>query len=268
MAKQNGEGGTGRLGGGVQSIERTFDLLETMADLGGIVSLSQLANRSGLPLPTIHRLMRTLLDLGYVRQEPSREYALGPRLVRLGESASRLLGTWATPYLQRLVDAIGESANLAMLDNHQVVYTAQVPGRHSMRMFTEVGRRAGVHCTAVGKTMLATLPPARVAEILHRSGLTPQTEHTITALPVMGQELERIRLRGYALDDEEQEVGVRCVAVALPGDPSRAAISISGPSTRMTEALIGTAVPLLTETATALADELDLAGATARSKVS
>ena len=267
MAKGGSDAGNGRLTGGVQSIARAFDLLETMADLGGIVSLSQLATRSGLPLPTIHRLMRTLLDLGYVRQEPSREYALGPRLVPLGESASRLLGTWATPYLQRVVDAIGESANLAMLDGHQVVYTAQVPGRHSMRMFTEVGRRASVHCTAVGKAMLATVPPDRAVEILRRSGLAPQTEHTITTLPAMDRELAEIRRRGYAIDDEEQEIGVRCVAVALPGDPIRAAISISGPSTRMTESLIGTAVPLLAATAAELADELDLAGHAARSKV-
>src|SRR5690348_15877926 len=99
MAKVDADAGNARLSCGVHSIARAFDILETMADLGGIVSLSQLASRSGLPVPTIHRLMRTLLDLGYVRQEPSREYALGPRLVRLGESASRLLGTWATPHL-------------------------------------------------------------------------------------------------------------------------------------------------------------------------
>jgi IclR family acetate operon transcriptional repressor len=137
-----------------------------------------------------------------------------------------------------------------------------------MRMFTEVGRRAGVHCTAVGKAMLAAVPAEHAVEILRRSGLTAQTVHTITSLKVMDKELDRIRLRGYAIDDEEQEIGVRCVAVVLPGEPSRAAISISGPSTRMTDALIGTAVPLLTETAAALADELDLAGAAARSKVS
>jgi len=268
MARVDGDADGVRLSGGVQSIARAFDLLETMADLGGIVSLSQLASRSGLPVPTIHRLMRTLLDLGYVRQEPSREYALGPRLVRLGEGASRLVGTWATPYLQRVVDAVGESTNLAMLDGYQVVYTAQVPGRHSMRMFTEVGRRVGAHCTAVGKAMLATLPPERAAEILRRAGLSRQTEHTITTAAAMDRELADIRLRGYAIDDEEQEIGVRCVGVALPGDPTRAAISISGPSTRMTEALIGTAVPLLTKAAVALADELDLAGHTARSKVS
>ena len=268
MANPDVDAGNVRLPGGVQSIARAFELLETMADLGGIVGLSQLASRSGLPLPTIHRLMRTLLDLGYVRQELSREYALGPRLVRLGENASRLLGDWATPYLQEVVDAVGESANLAMLDGHQVVYTAQVPGRHSMRMFTEVGRRAGVHCTAIGKAMMATLPAEQVKELLRRSGLPAQTPHTITTLRAMDKELDRVRLQGYAIDNEEQEIGVRCVAVTLPGEPVRAAISISGPSTRMTDALIGTAVPLLTETATALADELHLAGASARSKVS
>ena len=219
-------------------------------------------------MPTIHRLMRTLLDLGYVRQGLSREYALGPRLVRLGENASRLLGDRATPYLKRLVDAIGESANLAMLDGYQVVYTAHVPGRHAMRMFTEVGRRAGVHCTAIGKAMLATLPAERADEILRRSGLPAQTEHTITSRRAMETELEQIRLHGYAIDNEEQEIGVRCVAVTLPGEPARAAISISGPSTRLTDAIIGKAMPLLIETAVALADELDLAGATARSTVS
>ena len=94
-----------RNSGGVQSIERVFELLETMADAGGVIGLSQLASQSGLPLPTIHRLVRTLVDLGYVRQEPSREYALGPRLVRLGDISSGLLTRWATPYLQKVVDS-------------------------------------------------------------------------------------------------------------------------------------------------------------------
>ena len=119
--------------GGVQSIERAFLLLETMAEHDGMMGLSALAAESGLPLPTIHRLVRTLVDLGYLRQEPSRQYALGPRLIRLGESSSRMLSIWARPHLSRLVDDLGESANLAMLDGDQVVYVAQVPSRHSMR---------------------------------------------------------------------------------------------------------------------------------------
>ena len=262
MTKQDGSSS-----GGVQSIARAFELLETMADLGGIAGVSQLATRSGLPLPTIHRLVRTLVTLGYVRQEPSREYALGPRLVRLGDSAGRLLGAWATPRLKDLVDATGESANLAMLEGDQVVYTAQVPGRHAMRMFTEVGRRASVHCTAVGKSMLATLTPERVKEIVVPSGLVAQTPRTITTMRALTAELETIREQGYALDEEEQEVGVRCVAVALPGTPSRAALSISGPTPRMTDAMIKRAVPLLTEAAQQLADELALAGSRSRERV-
>lgn len=125
--------------GGVQSLERAFDLLERMADAGGEVGLSELSASSGLPLPTIHRLMRTLVACGYVRQQPNRRYALGPRLIRLGESASRLLGTWARPYLARLVEETGETANMALLDGDEIVYVAQVPSKHSMRMFTEVG---------------------------------------------------------------------------------------------------------------------------------
>jgi IclR family acetate operon transcriptional repressor len=267
MSEQRGpaDGGVGRPTGGVQSIARVFDLLETMADLGGIATLSELAHRSGLPVPTIHRLVRTLVDLGYVRQEPSRAYALAPRLVRLGEGASRLIGTWATPYLRRLVDAVGETANLALLDGEEVVYAAQVPGRHSMRMFTEVGRRADMHCTAVGKAMLAAMPPDRAFEILRRSELSAQTAHTLTTMDAMQDELGRIRQNGYAMDEEEQEIGVRCVAVAIPGERARA-ISVSGPSTRMTESLVGAAVPALLETARAFGDELDLAGVVAPSR--
>lgn len=255
MAEQEG----GRAPGGVQSIARAFDLLELIADLGGIAGLSQLAAKSGLPLPTIHRLVRTLVDLGYVRQQPSREYALGPRLIRLGEQASMLLGTWATPHLQQLVDAIGESVNLALLDGDQVVYAAQVPGRHAMRMYTEVGRRARVHCTAVGKAILADLPDFRTVEIFGRCATAALTEHTITTLPEFLDELARVRSLGYALDEEEQEIGVRCVAVSLPARVGRAAISVSGPCARMTPDLVRSAVPLLRATADDLARELDQA---------
>src|SRR5215468_2418410 len=144
--------------GGVQSIERAFDLLEMLADAGGALGLSELATTSGLPLPTVHRLMRTLVNRGYVRQEASRRYTLGSRLIRLGETSSRMLGTWLRPYLAQLVRETGETANLAMLDGDEVVYIAQVPSPHSMRMFTEPGRRVRPHCTAVGKALLAEVP--------------------------------------------------------------------------------------------------------------
>ena len=257
----------GRVAGGVQSLERAFDLLETMADAGGLIGLSQLAQRSGLALPTIHRLIRTLVDLGYVRQEPSRQYSLGPRLIRLGDSASHLLGTWSRPYLARLVDALGESANLAMLDGDRVVYVAQVQSRQSMRMFTEVGRRVYPHCTAVGKAMLASLPPGDVPTLLHRTGMPAQTEHTITEPARLAEELDRVRAQGYAMDDGEQEIGVRCVAVPVLGAASRLAVSVSGPAPRMTPDVVERAVPLLRQAAEDFAVELSVPRSTGPDRI-
>lgn len=242
--------------GSVQSIERAFALLETLADNGGMMGLSQLAATSGLPLPTIHRLVRTLVDLGYLRQDPSRRYVLGPRLIRLGESSAQVLNVWARSHLTRLVDELGESANLAMLDGDGVVYVGQVPSRHSMRMFTEVGRRVLPHCTAVGKAILAEMPPRQVREILDRTGMPRHTEHTITDPDEFAAALQWSREHGYALDDGEQEMGVRCVAVAVPDIAFRLAISVSGPATRMTDELVERAVPLLTTAGTALSADL------------
>jgi IclR family acetate operon transcriptional repressor len=241
--------------GGVQSLDRAFALLEHMAAAGGDVALSELAARSGLPLPTIHRIVRTLVSSGYVRQLPSRRYALGPRLIGLGESASRMLGAWARPHLTELVEQVGETANMATLDGDEVVYVAQVPSRHSMRMFTEVGRRVSVHSTGVGKALLAQLPPNRVAELLDRAGMPAETQHTITDPDTLAEELERIRTQGYAVDDGEQEVGVRCVAVPVPDGPSMTAVSVSGPEARVSWELVAWAAPLLQRTATALAAE-------------
>lgn len=240
----------------VRSVERAFELLEHLADAGGRMALSELTEVSGLPMPTIYRLMQTLVVHGYVRQEPSKRYALGPRLIRLGESASRLLGLWARPALARLVDELGETANMAVLEGDEVVYVAQVPSRHSMRMFTEVGRRVQPHCTGVGKALLAQLPADTVREMVARTGMPAHTPHTFTDPAALMAELAKIRRQGYALDDEEQELGVRCVAVPLEGTPAPAAISVSGPSGRMTEETVGQVVPVMRKAAARFAREL------------
>jgi len=219
---------------GVQSVDRVFGLLEHLADGGGSLSLSELAARSHLPMPTIHRLIRSLVNQGYVRQETSKRYALGPRLIRLGESASRMLGSWAMPYLVELVDTYGETTNMAMLEGDACVYVAQVPSPRAMRMFTEVGRFVMPHCTGVGKAILSTLPDPDVRALLGRTGMPPRTEHTITSPDVMVAALGAVRKQGYAVDDGEQELGVRCVAVPIRGLPFRAALSVSGPSSRVT----------------------------------
>ena len=256
VEEQDVPDGDARRTGGVQSIARAFAVLELIAAHGGAMGLSRLAIDSGLPLPTLHRLARTLVDLGYLRQEPSRRYALGPRLLLLAESSSTMLNSLALPHLRHLVDELGETANLAMLDGDQVAYVAQAPGRHSMRMFTEVGRRVHPHCTAVGKALLASSSDEDVRALLGRTGLPRHTPHTVTDPDVFLQVLQGVRESGYALDEGEQEVGVRCVAVALPDTAIRLAVSVSGPAPRMTDELVAHAVPILRETTGRLAAEL------------
>ena len=238
-----------RPAGGVQSIERAFDLLEMLADAGGALGLSELATASGLPLPTVHRLMRTLVNRGYVRQEASRRYTLGSRLIRLGEISSRMLGTSLRPFLAQLVRLTGETANLAMLEGDEVVYLAQVPSPHQMRMFTEPGRRVRTHATAVGKALLAQLPPAEARALLGPGEMTAFTPTTITDPELLLAHLEVIRQQGYAIDEGEQEIGVRCFAVAVPDAPAALAVSASGPAARMTDDAALRIVPALTEIA-------------------
>jgi len=243
---------------GVQSLDRALLLLEKLADAGGSQRLAELELATGLPLPTVHRLLQSLMHNGYVRQEASRRYTLGPRLIRLGESASRALGAWARPHLAGLVSEIGETANMAVLEGDAVVYVAQVPSAHSMRMFTEVGRRVPAHCTGVGKALLSELPDAEVLELLRRTGMPANTPRTLTDPHALLRELGEIRAQGWAADDAEQEVGVRCVAVPVKGAPARTAISVSGPSGRITAGRVAHIAPVLQQVAERLA--LDLQG--------
>lgn len=231
--------------GSVQSVQRAFTLLETIADHGGTMGLTQLGDKAELPLPTIHRLVRTLVDLGYLRQDAHRQYVLGSALTRLGESAAGTLSVWALPHLQRLVDELGESANLAMLEGDQIVYVAQAQSRRSMRMFTEAGRRVLPHSTAVGKAILSTMPRDDVHDLLKRTGMPSYTDSTITSAVRFLEALDWSVEHGYGLDEGEQEVGVCCVAVLVPEVPTRLAISVSGPVTRMSEEFVARAVPLL-----------------------
>ncbi|HWT34089.1 MAG TPA: IclR family transcriptional regulator [Microbacterium sp.] len=231
----------------VKSVARVFDLLELIAEAGGSLGLSELAAAAELPLPTIHRLLRTLVGLGYARQLANRRYALGPRLVRLGEIANRQFGHMAAPQLKELVERLGETANLATIDGDRVVYVSQSPSPHAMRMFTEVGRRSYMHASGVGKAILAQFDDDHVRDIMARAGMPHVTEHTLTTIDALLADLALTRERGYAIDDGEQELGVRCYAMAVPDMPIATAVSVSGPFTRVDDAFGGRAIPVLQE---------------------
>lgn len=240
--------------GDVQSVARAFDLLEALAASDGEDTLAALADRCGLAVPTAHRLLGTLQRRGYVRRLEDRRYALGAGLISLGRVAVPPLADAAMPVLRELEDAFHETANLAVLDGDLVLYVAQVPSRQRMRMFTEVGRRVLPHSTGVGKAMLSAMAEPHVRSLVARTGLPSFTPSTLTDPDAFVADLRASRHRGFAVDDSEQEVGVRCIAVVMPGLPSPTAVSISGPAARITDAIVPEVVEALQVAAARLAE--------------
>jgi IclR family acetate operon transcriptional repressor len=219
--------------GPVQSVDRALALLEVLAAASTALGVGEVADLTDLPQGTVHRLLQTLQQRGYVRRDAGRKYSLGTAAIRMADAAQRALARSSRPHLAELVSLSGETANLAMLEGDDVVYVAQVPSPHTLRMFAEVGRHVPPHSTAVGKVLLAALPREQALAVLRRTGLAPRTDATITDLGAFVDELHRVAEQGWAGDEEEQEYGVRCVAVPV-GGPGQvvAALSLSGPADR------------------------------------
>lgn len=217
----------------VQSVGRALDVLEALAHAGRPLGVGEVSELTGLPQGTAHRLLGSLHERGYVRRAGSRKYSLGASAVRLADGAQRALARTARPYLAELVELSGETANVAVREGDDVVYVAQVSSPHTLRMFAEVGRHVPAHSTAVGKVLLAALSREEALRILRRTGLPARSPATITDLAAFEAELDLVAERGWASDEEEQEVGVRCVAVPVgTPDAALAAISVSGPAER------------------------------------
>ena len=250
---------------GVQSVERTLDILESLVEFGSEVGLVEISQAVNLPLATVHRLLGTLIQRGYVKQnQHNRKYALGFRALQMGHDMRQRfsLRLEARPFLQRLVQSAGESANLAVLDDGDVVYIDQAQSSRILRMFTQVGNRLPAHSTGSGKALLAYLPSDAVDGILRRSGMAGRTSRTITDIHRFHDELAKTRERGYALDDEEQEEGVRCLAVPVRDGSSQvvASLSISGPVTRLSDDHVRDVIPELIDCGAKLSTRLGYAG--------
>lgn len=224
-------------GGLVQSVDRALRLVEILAECPGDMGLSELASAACLPQGTTHRILRTLCSRGWVRRSGERRYASGTTLMRFSSVSQRALAKAAEPYLAELVAISGESANLAVLEGDHAVYLAQVPSPHRLRTFAEIGHRIPLHSTGVGKVLLASLPSDRAEALLARTGLPTRTSRTITDIETMRRELVAIRRNLFAVDDGEEDIGVRCIAVSLADAHGRvpAAVSVSGPADRLDE---------------------------------
>jgi IclR family acetate operon transcriptional repressor len=250
---------------GVQSVERTLDILESLVEFATEVGLVEISQAVGLPLATVHRLLGTLIQRGYVKQnQQNRKYALGFRALQIGHDMRQRfsLRREARPFLHSLVQHVGESANLAVLDDGEVVYIDQAQSSRILRMFTQVGNRLPAHTTGSGKALLAYLAPDIVDGILRRSGMAARTPRTITDPAAFRQELVKTRDRGYAIDDEEQEEGVRCLAVPVRDASGQvvASLSVSGPVTRLNDQQVQAVIPGLIDAGEKLSAELGFAG--------
>lgn len=248
-------------GGGVQSVTRALEILEVVDGAGGEATLSQISAETGLPMPTIHRLVRTLVDRSYLRQLPDRRYALGTRLIPLGNTAREGFGSRSARELASVVHEFGETVNLATLDGDQLVYVGQAPSPRAMRMFTELGKHVHPHCRAAGKALLSMMADDEVRALLSRTGMPRQTENTITDPDALVAELAEIRERGYAVENGEMEVGVRCMAVPVPSRVAPFAVSLSAPESRLTVELEQQILPALTRVAGELAEQLEVGAA-------
>ena len=245
MAKTRGKSES-MLMNGVQSVERALDLLELLARSSDWMGISQWSAASGQPVGTVHRLLMTLVARGYVKRDSGRRrYALGSTARLLAGTNPQTLN-WAeiaAPFLRQLVEISGETANIVIMEQDKAVYVAQAQSARMVRMFTELGNRVPLHSTGCGKVLLAYQPDNVQASIIVQTGLPALTYKTITDPDKLRRELEMVRQEGYAIDNGEQEEGVRCFAVPIydPEGKVIAAMSISGPSSR----LDSTRVPFL-----------------------
>ena len=222
----------------VQALDRAFAVLDLLGESDTPQGLAQVASSLQLHKSTAHRFLMVLEKHRMVERTVGGKFRLGLRLFDLGNRAIEQydLRERAQPHLRRLVAETEETAHLCILEGAHVIYIDKIEPARSVRMITRIGASNPVHCTSVGKAMLAFLPEERITDILGRLRFERFTNRTISTVEALRAEIEKTRRRGYAVDDEEFEEGLRCIAVPVL-DAQRlpvAAVSVSGPSFRVT----------------------------------
>lgn len=226
---------SGKAKNSVGSVERTFAIIEAIKECEG-AGVTELANRLEMPKSTVHNYLSTLEQEEYLVKEDD-VYYVGTRFLDFGAHARnrRPIDSIARPEVNRLAEQTGELANLLIEEHGRGIYLHRVGGDRAVKVEAHVGTRVYLHTTGLGKAILAHLPDARVDEIIERHGLPATTPQTVTDPDELRAELETIRERGYATDDEEKLAGLRCVAAPVLSDDNRVlgAISVAGPTNRL-----------------------------------
>lgn len=224
----------------VQSVDRALVIIEVLQAHPRGLGVTELANHLDVAKSTIHRLLMSLMQKGFVkREEDSEKYVLGLKLIELGETVSDRLDIRkiASPILQKLAEVTGETVHLVIMDHLEVVYIDKTESAATIRMFSRVGKRAPMHCTGVGKAILAYLPEDKLDQVLDEKPMKKFTETTITNKQEMREHLKLIRKRGYSIDNEEHEEGIKCAASPIFDHNGNvvAGLSVAGPIMRIDE---------------------------------
>jgi len=230
----------------VQTIERVSSILDILAQSAQGISIRELSSTIGLPKGTTHRLLSSLTYFGYVRQEPrTRNYFLGLKFVELGQILiSQLdLRKEAEPFLRDLAERTKETIHLVILDRNEIVYIDKMEtdqNSSGLKMASRIGLRNPAYSSAVGKMILANFSEEELRAFFKEKSLVRRTQNTITDPIQLREHLKTVRKQGYAVDDEENEKGIRCVAAPIYNEIRKtvAAISITGPAFRVTKKII------------------------------
>jgi len=226
----------------VRALERALTLLEIIAEADSL-SLTELSQRAGMPASTAHRLLITLQNRGYLEfRDDTQQWAVGVEAFRIGRSFARRIKVVdvGRPVLRDLMAQTGETANMAIADDGDVVFVSQVETHEPIRAFHRPGTRAHMHASGIGKALLAHLGPEALDRWMRRKGLTAYTENTICDPQTLRREMAETRSRGWAIDNEERTLGMRCVAAAIYNvyGEAIAGLSVSGPTVRIPDKVL------------------------------
>lgn len=221
-----------------QSLVRGLRIIEATAAVGGSATLSEIARKTGLPRSTTHHIVRALVEFGYLVQDgDARPYRLGPRLFRLTRNGwtRGQLAEIAMPFLDDLSRRTGEGTSLAVLRDGVVIVVAKRESDGPVRVVQEVGARRPIYCTAVGKALAAFLPGPELEGVIARTAFAPLTPRTHTGPAAFRRDLARIRTTGFAIDNEEHQPGIRCIAAPVRDHSGEvlASLCVVGPKNRL-----------------------------------
>jgi IclR family acetate operon transcriptional repressor len=245
--------------GFVQSVTRALNLLELLAEDGEGYRLTDLAERSGLSPSTVHRLLTTMEQRRFVQFDQSdgmwhvgrQSFAVGATFGRRKNFVAQML-----PFLRRLRDQTHETVNLAVPNDGEVVVLLQVESREIVRAFTRVGERSPMTASGLGKAILATYSHDEVLAVIQKQGMLRLTANSITRAGDLREELQRVRTQGYAVDDEECAIGLRCIGAVVSNEHGEAlaSISVSAPAARITDGRLISLGQIVADVAAAITD--------------